>query len=55
MTFALMLIIGFALFLKIMIGAIYTIKYRCSNVVREKNLFKNEGRAKDESKVQKYF
>jgi hypothetical protein len=55
MTFALMLIIGFALFLKIIIGAIYNIKYRCSNVVSAKNLFKEEALVKTESKVQKYF
>lgn len=32
MTFFLMAIIGFALFLKIILGAMYTISYRCSHM-----------------------
>lgn len=31
MTFALMIVIGVALFLKIFLGAMYSIGYRCSN------------------------
>jgi chitin synthase len=57
MTFGLMVIIGFALFLKIFIGFIYSLKYRCSKSTRvsAKAIRKNEGNLKGESKVQRYF
>jgi len=36
MTFLLMAVIGFSLFLKIILGAMYTIAYRCTHNTSEK-------------------
>lgn len=54
MTFFLMAIIGFALFLKIILGAMYTIGYRCSHPNTDKSLLKG-GSVRSDSKVEKYF
>jgi hypothetical protein len=53
MTFFLMVVIGFALFLKIIIGAMYTIGYRCSHGTTNKAIIKGIDGAmvKSESKV----
>ena len=40
MTFFLMVIIGFALLLKIMLGAIYSMGYRCSHGKTDKSILK---------------
>jgi hypothetical protein len=42
MTFALMIIIGFSLFLKILIGAMYNISYRCTRRIDDKQIMNNE-------------
>jgi len=56
MTFFLMVIIGFALLLKIVIGAMYSIGYRCSHNTSEKSLTEGlEGKAKIDSKVDRFF
>lgn len=52
MTFFLMVVIGFALFLKIFLGAMYSICYRCSGKNSEK---KNSGPIVVNSKVEDYF
>ncbi len=38
MTFLLMAVIGFALFLKIFLGAMYSIGYRCSHGKNDRNI-----------------
>jgi hypothetical protein len=38
MTFLLMIIIGFSLFLKIILGAMYTVGYRCSHNNSQKQI-----------------
>lgn len=56
MTFVLMAIIGFALFLKIIIGAIYSIGYRCTHTVSDKSILKgSKDLVKTDSKVERYF
>jgi chitin synthase len=55
MTFALMIIIGFALFLKIIIGAMYIISYRVGSSVSSKSILKQHEGIKNDSKVQRYF
>lgn len=50
MTFFLMAIIGFALFLKIILGAMYSIGYRCSHPNTDKSLLKG-GAVRSDSKV----
>lgn len=44
MTFFLMAVIGFALFLKIILGAMYSIGYRCSSNTSEKKILKGNGK-----------
>ena len=51
MTFFLMAIIGFALFLKIILGAMYSIGYRCSHAGSEKGVIKGGGGLRNDSKV----
>lgn len=55
MTFFLMAIIGFALFLKIIVGAMYSIGYRCTHNVTDKSITKGKGVVKTDSKVERYF
>ena len=46
MTFLLMAIIGFSLFLKIILGAMYTVGYRCTHNTSEKKIMKGIGSPK---------
>ncbi len=54
MTFFLMAIIGFALFLKIILGAMYSISYRCSHHKSEKKILRG-GPIRNDSRADKYF
>jgi hypothetical protein len=54
MTFFLMAIIGFALFLKIILGAMYSIGYRCSHGNSDKKILSGQ-RIVYDSKVEKCF
>ena len=50
MTFALMVIIGLALLIKIILGAVYSLGYRCTHNISDKSNAKN-GVFKSDSKV----
>ena len=54
MTFGLMVIIGVALLIKIILGAIYSLGYRCTHKLSDKPDTKNGG-FRNDSKVENYF
>lgn len=54
MTFGLMVIIGLALLLKIMLGAVYNLGYRCTHSISDKPIVKDVG-PKCDSRVKNYF
>jgi len=54
MTFGLMVIIGLALLIKIILGAAYSLGYRCTHKLSDKPDAKNGG-FRNDSKVENYF
>jgi hypothetical protein len=55
MIFGLMTVIGFALLVKIVIGALYSIGYRCSHRISDDELTNPNKVIMMDSKAQKYF
>lgn len=54
MTFFLMVVIGFALLLKIVLGAIYSLGYRCTHKISVTKKIQVEN-IKNDSKVEQHF
>lgn len=56
MTFFLMVIIGGSLFLKIILGAMYSISYRCRNTKTDRSILRGDvALTKIDSRVDKFF
>jgi hypothetical protein len=55
MIFGLMTIIGVAMLLKILVGVMYSIGYRCTHTISEKSILREGQHIKIESKVSRYF